>query len=297
MNCPYLKESEVEYCESVAIRKLIPLSKSRQSYGMCASPDYAGCPVFQERNPDAQAVGSECPNRRESLMQYCGASPVAKPVPYSESSISRCGSDAHRYCQLYLETAHPEMEAVVVAGIAMPRRLRYAPNHMWLDVTENGICHVGVDAFLARALGSIEAISFVWTKGVHRPAAVLTVAGTDVHLTFPNEIELTGCNVYLRASLSRITEDPYGGGWLFEGKPTENVAKGLLEGDRAHEWMRREERRISDFLVSHTACQAAPSAADGGTYVKGAAGRLSREQMLTLSHEFFSPYAGQKGEA
>jgi hypothetical protein len=103
---------------------------------------------------------------------------------------------------------------------------------------------------------------------------------------------LTGCNVYLRASLSRITEDPYGGGWLFEGKPTSSVAKGLLEGDDAREWMRREERRMSDFLVSHMDAQATQSAADGGTFVKGAAGHLRREQILTLSHEFFSPYAG-----
>jgi glycine cleavage system H lipoate-binding protein len=293
MNCPFLKETEVEYCESVAIRKLIPLSKSHERNERCASPDYAGCLVFQEHNPDAQAVGSSCPHRRESLMQFCGATPVAKPVPYSESSISRCGSEAYRYCRLYLETAHPAMEAAVVAGLAMPRRLRYAPNHMWLDVAEDGICHVGVDAFLARALGSVDAISFVWTRGVHRPAAVLTVAGTDVPLTFPNEIELTGCNVYLRASLSRITEDPYGGGWLFEGKSTANVAKGALEGDRAREWMRKEERRISDFLVSHVAGQRAPSAADGGTFLKGVAGGLSREQILMLSQEFFSPYAGE----
>ncbi len=295
MNCPFLKETEVEYCESAPIRKLIPLATSRKSHERCGSADYVTCPVLPEDDRGAQAVVSSCPHRREALMQYCGAAPVPRRVPYSESSMSRCGSDAHRYCQLYLDVAHPRMDAVTVAGIAMPKRLQYAPNHMWIDVSEDGICHIGVDGFLSRALGGVDAVSFLWTKGRRRPAAVLTVAGNDVHLTFPNEIELTNCNIHLRAGLSRITDDPYGAGWLFEGAAAPNATKGLLKGDDARDWMRREERRMSDFLCSQS--QAALIAADGGTFVKGAARQLGREQALMLSHEFFSPYAGEKRQS
>ena len=36
---------------------------------------------------------------------------------------------------------------------------------MWLDVGEDGICHAGIDAFLSRALGQVERISYVHCKG------------------------------------------------------------------------------------------------------------------------------------
>ena len=53
-------------------------------------------------------------------MQYCGAAPVAKFVPYSESLLSRCGNDSFRYCELYLAMAHPKMEAEEVDGTPCP---------------------------------------------------------------------------------------------------------------------------------------------------------------------------------
>src|SRR5205814_457842 len=112
-------------------------------------------------------------------MQYCAAAPVAKLVPYSESLLSRCGNDAFRYCELYLSMAHPALRAAEVDGVAMPEWLRYSANHMWLDVTGDGTCHAGIDAFLSRALGKVERIAYVWLKGEHRPAAVLTAGGVE----------------------------------------------------------------------------------------------------------------------
>ena len=49
----------------------------------------------------------------------------------------------------------------LVDGIPVPLNLAYAPNHMWLDVGDDGCRHVGIDAFLARIIGTVDAISFV----------------------------------------------------------------------------------------------------------------------------------------
>ena len=119
-------------------------------------------------NPE-DASGT-CPYLGESLMQYCAAAPVMKIVPYSESLLSRCGTDGYRYCELYLGMAHPGLDAEEVDGIALPEWLRYSANHMWVDVTEDGTCHAGIDAFLSRALGRIDRISYVWQSGRHRPS-------------------------------------------------------------------------------------------------------------------------------
>ena len=224
-------------------------------------------------------------------MQYCGAAPVAKFVPYSESLLSRCGSDSHRYCELYLSMARPDAPADA-EGVSAPEWLSYAANHMWLDVTEDGVCHAGIDGFLSRALGKIDRISYVWTKGLHRPAAVLTVDGCDLQIVFPNEMLLVNCNLYLRTDPSRLSTEPYAGGWLFEGEPLPETARNLIPGPQTREWMEREERRMSEFLQQHTA--AGPLAADGGLFVEGAARHLDREGRLALFHEFFSPYASEK---
>ena len=125
-------------------------------------------------------------------------------MPYSESLISRCGNDSFRYCELYLGMAHPAPAAEQVDGIALPGWLQYSANHMWLDVTEDGVCHAGIDAFLSRALGKVDRISYVWQKGERRPAAVLTVNGMDLEVVFPNPLMLTGCNLYLRADPARL---------------------------------------------------------------------------------------------
>jgi glycine cleavage system H lipoate-binding protein len=231
-------------------------------------------------------------------MQYCGAAPVAKFVPYSESLLSRCGNDSYRYCELYLALAHPDANPALSAGepdsIPMPGELQYAANHMWLDVTEDGACHAGIDAFLSRTLGKIDRISYVWTKGRRRPTAVLSAAGCDLEVVFPNEMLLTGCNLYLRADPARLAAEPYTGGWLFEGAPLPETRRNLLQGTEAREWMEREERRMNEFVQQQLSSQSAPLAADGGLFAAGVARHLDRDRMLALFHEFFSPYASEK---
>ncbi len=152
-------------------------------------------------------------------MQYCAAAPVAKLVPFSESLLSRCGTDSHRYCELYGSMAHPVAAGDEVDGIAMPAELRYAANHMWLEVGEGGQCHAGIDAFLSRALGNVERIQYVWQQGLHRPAAILTAGGTDWEVVFPNPLLLTGCNLYLRANPARLQFRTLHGGMAVRREP------------------------------------------------------------------------------
>jgi glycine cleavage system H lipoate-binding protein len=219
-------------------------------------------------------------------MQYCGAAPVAKMIPYSESLISRCGNDSFRYCDLYLNMLHPGRERSDADVIPMPDGLRYSANHMWLDIGEDGVCHAGIDAFLMRVLGRVDRVSYVWQRGVRHPAASLNAAGIDLEVTFPNPLMLTACNLYLRADPARLAADPYSAGWLFEGRLVPESTANLIAGEAAHRWMDREQHRMNEFLQEGTCL-----AADGGLFVPGVAGLIEREQLLALFHEFFSPMA------
>jgi glycine cleavage system H lipoate-binding protein len=282
MTCPFLREAQVKYCRTAAVRKLIPLTAAAQADEKCGSAEHASCAVYASRKEEGAVASGPCPFLGESLMQYCGAAPVAKFVPYSESLISRCGNDSFRYCELYLGMAHPSAASEQVDGISVPDWLRFSANHMWLDVTEDGVCHAGIDAFLSRALGKVDRISYVWQKGARRPAAVLTVNGIDLEVVFPNTLMLTGCNLYLRADPGRLASDPYTAGWLFEGSPLEETTRGLMQGAVAREWMQQEQRRINQFLQQQSGC-----AADGGLFATGLPRVMEREQALALFHEFF----------
>jgi hypothetical protein len=120
----------------------------------------------------------------------------------------------------------------------------------------------------------------------------LSVAGVDLQLVFPNLIELTGCNLYLRANPARLTAEPYTGGWLFEGIPNAATARGLISGAHGRDWMAEEQRRMNEYLQQQFS--QGLLAADGGVFSVGAARHLERDQMLALFHEFFSPYASEK---
>jgi glycine cleavage system H lipoate-binding protein len=180
-----------------------------------------------------------------------------------------------------------------VYGIPLPGWLQYSANHMWLDVTDDGTCHAGIDGFLSRVLGKVDRISYVRLSGRQRPSAVLTIGGTDLEVVFPNPFLVTKCNLYLRADPTPLTADPYTAGWLFEGVPDPGTTNDLYRGPAAREWMEEEERRMNQSLQEHAEMQACRSC-DGGLFAEGVARKLDRDQMLSLFHEFFSPYASGK---
>jgi len=294
MTCPFLKEAQVRYCQTSSIRKLIPVAAVGQADEKCSSREHFTCPVYCSQPVEA-ALSGPCPYLGESLMQYCGAAPVAKMIPYSESQLSRCGCDRFRYCELYLSMVHPGSQSEEVDGIGLPAWLSYSANHMWLDVGEDGVCHVGIDAFLGRALGEAERISYVFQRGTQRATAVVTVNGVDHEVVFPNRFQLTNCNLYLRADPSRLTAEPYTGGWLFEGVPAPETSDDLLQGAAARNWMETEQHRINEFLQQLPGGDG-PLAADGGLFAPGLSRYLDRDQMLALFHTFFSPYASRASQ-
>jgi glycine cleavage system H lipoate-binding protein len=298
MTCPFLKEAQVKYCGTSSVRKLIPMAQAGRAEERCSSASYPACPVFRQQ-PGAREMAAleTCPFLHESLMQYCAAASVTRLVPYSESLLSRCGNPSYRYCELYLQMAHPLPPAETVDGLPMPADLGYSANHMWLDTAAqaggDGVCYAGIDAFLSRMLGPVERVSFVWQRGRHRPTAVVTAAGVDLEITLPFPMQLTNCNLYLRANPGRLISEPYTGGWLFEGVPEPGALDTLARGEQARHWMEGEIKSISEFL-QHLPGPDGPTAADGGMFSAGLARYLEREQTLALFHEFFSPLREQE---
>ncbi len=295
MNCPFLKEAHVKYCDKSAVRKMIRIA-GHTAQETCSSRAYKQCAVYRQYAEDSE--GTQCPYLRESLAQYCATSALSRFIPYSEPLLSRCGGDSYRYCDVYLgTTSPPAAEAAAgqrdcsVAGIRIPTWLQYSSNHMWLDVSKGGACHLGLDAFLMRVLGTVERITFLKQTGVHRPSAVLTARGVDLEVVFPNSILLTASNLYLRANPAKLAADPYGTGWLFQGMQLPGqppVTSGLLRGDATVPWIEAEVARMSEFLSGcWNARHGMQVMNDGGVFGPDVLQHLTREERLRLFHEFF----------
>ena len=243
MKCPFLRETEVKYCRQSASRKIAVRSSATESE-RCSSSAYVDCQVFRAGHDESPA-GFSCPLLERSLAQYCAAAPITKLIPYSEAVLSRCGNGGFRYCELFSAYMRaPAGEAVeTVDGLAVPPHLAFTPNHMWLDASGEGGYYIGIDALLAKALGPVDALTFVTTSGVQRPTAVVTVCGTDYQLVFPRPVLIRNANLYLRADPSRLSSDPYAAGWLFEVADPPGPAslvdlRNVLRGVAASNWMR-----------------------------------------------------------
>ena len=273
MCCPFLREGRARYCHASPVRKLILDGPGAAGGGRCTTPEYRGCALVEDR--ESAAVG--CPHMEGIHVQYCGASPVAKLVPFSESQLSRCTSAGFRFCDSYLALARPRKQKD-------PPDLFYAPNHMWLDVAEDGLCHIGADAFLAGAAGAVDSVTFVTTHGAERPAVSFTVNGVQWPLIFPNPLLIHAVNAQVRIQPRRVTADPYGSGWLFEGwELPGRTRRGLIGGSQAGAWLAEERERLARYINDSQAL-----GGDGGYAADGVAQLLPRPDLIRMLQQFFS---------
>ena len=312
MRCPFLREAQVKYCRASAFRKMIVRTTDAPEQERCSSPAYVSCPSVRQLHEEHPAQ-SHCPFLQESLVQYCAAAPVTKFIPYTDGPASRCIDERHRYCELYSGLAsqgadNTEGPANDDGGgspadsIRVPESLSYSPNHMWLDVTDDGCCHVGLDGFVTKVLGSVDRLSFLTVKGLQRPTAVLTVQGVDLQMVFPRQLSITGVNSQLRSHPERLGNEPYTLGWLFEGEepkgmidvPSGDLRSGLIPGKKAAAWMKLETERLTAFVhdeISQSGPEGERVMMDGGTFSNELMAHLNHDQIHTLYNEFFSPYA------
>lgn len=101
MRCPYFKEATVKCCRVSAFKKLIAQTPGQADREKCSSEEYAACPVARQHGTTF-ASESQCPFLQESQAQYCAAAAVMKFIPHSGAGLTRCDSEGHQTCELFL---------------------------------------------------------------------------------------------------------------------------------------------------------------------------------------------------
>lgn len=273
MSCPFLKEGRARYCHAAPVRKLILDGPGATEGGRCTSPRYVDCELAAK----SDTPQDRCPHLEEIRVQFCGVSPIPKLVPFSDSQLSNCTSNTYRYCDSYLHLAQPH-------ATKPPANLLYTSNHFWLDAEESGLCHVGIDGFVADVTGGVDAVTFVSSRGTHCPTLALGVHGVEWPMSFPNPLMIQKVNTRLRSDPARLTADPYGAGWLFEGWEIPGLTRaGLISGPQAEAWQAAERERFTNEIHETNA-----PGCDGGSPVRGVAQFLPREHLVRLFQCFFS---------
>jgi len=161
---------------------------------------------------------------------------------------------------------------------------------MWMDKIGARQCQIGIDGFLAGLVGSVDHLSFLTVGGACRPTVVITMKGIDLRLAFPARIVVTAANLYLRAEPARLTADPYGAGWLFEGEPEDagQVERSLITGAAVTSWIKEDTRRLEAWLQERVTPSDIRRRFRAGEALSSCwLDHLSREDLLSVFDQFF----------
>jgi glycine cleavage system H protein len=105
-----------------------------------------------------------------------------------------------------------------------PQQLRYSKEHEWLSALEDGVATVGITEFAANALGDVvfaqlPDVGDTVTAGETCGELESTKSVSDLYS--PVSGEITAINSAVVDEPKVINDDPYGEGWIFKVRISE----------------------------------------------------------------------------
>jgi glycine cleavage system H protein len=163
--------------------------------------------------------------------------------------------------------------------------------HSWLRITSDGRLRVGIDDFLAEALGNVDRVE-VPPQGtsVERGAPLFTlfVKGRKLVVPSPASGTVMSANDKALRDPSSLSRDPYGAGWVASLWTRDHHAaiSPLRIGAAATHFLRDELHRLADFMVPSRLASSVPVMADGGLPAHASAASLDDQAWLDFSRQF-----------
>jgi glycine cleavage system H lipoate-binding protein len=166
--------------------------------------------------------------------------------------------------------------------------LHYHQGHTWANPEGADAVRIGIDDFAQKLLGKMDSVELppVGARLLQGEIGWRFRAGAkSVELLSPVEGEVVAINEEAMNSPELVNRDPYGRGWLMlvRSPSLKSNLRNILSGTLAGAWMEQTveqlRRRISGNLG--VALQ------DGGVPVDGIAKRLSPDQWVEVTKEFF----------
>jgi len=106
----------------------------------------------------------------------------------------------------------------------IPSELRFAESHEWVESLEDGLMRVGISDHAQEQLGDLVFVELPEegaeiTRGETCAVVESVKAASDVYAPVTGEI--VGINQALDDAPETINNDPYGDGWLFTVRPSD----------------------------------------------------------------------------
>jgi len=174
-----------------------------------------------------------------------------------------------------------------------PQGIFLDPNHGWVRIATDGALRVGIDDFLAEAIGEVDAVEAP-PRGSHvkrgDPLLTLRFRGRTLVVPAPAAGEVVALNEHVAEKPWTMTRDPYGVGWVVAlwTRDHHEAIKKLRIGSAAGAFLRQELQRLADFLTPAGVPATVPLLADGGVPRKGALADLDAARIEAFQHEFLS---------
>jgi glycine cleavage system H protein len=122
---------------------------------------------------------------------------------------------------------------------SIPTNLKYLDSHEWVRVESDGTVTVGISDHAQGALGDlvfveVPEVGRALTKGGAAAVVESVKAASDVYSPVSGEV-IANNSAALSATPELVNSDPYGQGWLFKVKPSNNGELGSLLDAKAYE--------------------------------------------------------------
>ena len=117
-----------------------------------------------------------------------------------------------------------------MSELEYPQDLRYTAEHEWVRANDDGVVRIGITAFAQDALGDVVYVSLPSvgddvSAGDACGEVESTKSVSDLYAPLAGEV--TGVNDSLEANPELVNTDPYGEGWMYELRPSD---EGALDG-------------------------------------------------------------------
>ncbi len=177
----------------------------------------------------------------------------------------------------------------------LPAGIFYSRGHTWANLLFSGQVKVGVDDFLQKILGRVDAVTLP-PLGVKvkqgEPLVAIRQGGRTAMLPAPVDGVVCAVNSELEKAPGLLKRDPYTRGWLVALRPT-NLAANLSRmsvGESALTWLKGELTRFREYLfvtltIKRDALVGA-TAADGGILADGLLEHLDDETWAGFQAKF-----------
>ncbi len=173
----------------------------------------------------------------------------------------------------------------------LPRGYFFNKAHTWLELLFSGKVYIGVDDFISKVAGKIDAVEVIASERVRKGEPLFRIRQGERTLTFYSPIsgKISAINTSVIESPQTILEDPYLNGWVVMVEP-EDIASEVKEfmiGNEASRWLRNEIRRFREFITREAPrFSVEPTLADGGLVIKGVLQNVDERVWEKFEEEF-----------